>query len=155
MTMSNASRPPPDNTSSPRRAPDIPFPMITSFRFCDTAHPPENSRVGAEFILHVKNKFGAYVARSHRFRASQRDFHVSSFSTLTAQTLNSGMRLTGSSAALVRRLTDCSSPQWNGTKTVSSRAQGVTFTLKVAPPRRLTRLIVSPSRNPYAEAARG
>ena len=30
----------------------------------------------------------------------------SSFSTLTAQTLNSGMRLTGSSAALVRRLTD-------------------------------------------------
>ena len=38
----------------------------------------------------------------------------------TAHTLNSGIRLVGSSAGLVSRLTEPAPPQWNGTNTVSS-----------------------------------
>ena len=44
----------------------------------------------------------------------------------TAHTLNSGMRLVGSSAGLVSRLIEPAPPQWNGTNTVSSRMSRVT-----------------------------
>src|SRR2546428_860202 len=43
MTMSNISRPLRANTSSASLAPAIPLPMITSFRFCDTASPLRQS----------------------------------------------------------------------------------------------------------------
>ena len=43
------------------------------------------------------------------------------FSRRTAQTLNSGMRETGSSAVLVSRLALPAPPQWNGTNSVSRR----------------------------------
>jgi hypothetical protein len=39
-------------------------------------HSSENNHVGAEFIRHVTNKFGAYVTRFHCFRASQRDMNA-------------------------------------------------------------------------------
>ena len=49
---------------------------------------------------------------------------VVTFSIRTAQTLNSGIFETGSSAALVSRLAHAGPPQWNGTNSVSSRMSG-------------------------------
>src|SRR5262245_3042066 len=46
MTTSNNSRPPRDTTSSASRAPAIPLPMITRFRFCDTDYLPGTCTVG-------------------------------------------------------------------------------------------------------------
>ena len=43
--------------------------------FCNNSS--ENSHVGAEFIRHVTNKFGAYVAHSHCFIAPQRHMNDS------------------------------------------------------------------------------
>ncbi len=57
--------------------------------------------------------------------------------TCTAQTLNSGIRLVGSSAGLVSRLAAWRPPQWNGAKTVSVRMSGSTTVEKVTVPRRL------------------
>src|SRR5262245_53184906 len=67
----------------------------------------------------------------------------------TAHTLNSGIRLTGSSAAFVNRFADCSSGQWNGTKIVSSRIERVSFALNDAVPRR----VVSRTRSSFSTPA--
>src|SRR5438270_238462 len=63
-----------------------------------------------------------------------------------AQTLNSGIRDVGSSAGLVRRLAQASSPQWNGTNRVSGRIVGVSAAFNVANPRR----VVTRTRSPPA-----
>ena len=66
-------------------------------------------------------------------------------STRAAQTLNSGMRLVGSSAPMVRRLADCSPGQWNGMKTVSGRMSRVTLAVTSTEPRRVRTAIGPPS----------
>ena len=70
-------------------------------------------------------------------RAAHAGCPAAAVATRAAHTLNSGIRLIGSSAAFVNRLADCSPPQWNGTNTVSSRIVGVTLNVKVAVPRRV------------------
>ena len=77
------------------------------------------------------------------------------FSIRAAHTLNSGIRLVGSSAGLVRRLTACIPPQWKGAKTVSSRMLRVIFTVKSAAPRRVKTRTGSPSLRPCRRAVSG
>lgn len=55
-------------------------------------------------------------------------YSYSTRSIRTAQILNSGIRLVGSSASLVNWLIARSSPQWKGTKTVRGWMPSVTFT---------------------------
>src|SRR5438132_6303319 len=70
----------------------------------------------------------------------------------TAQTLNSGMRLTGSSAALVSRLAPS---QWKETKTVSCRKNGLHSTVKRALPLRVESVTGPPSARPCRRAVSG
>ena len=62
--------------------------------------------------------------------------------TAAAQTLNSGIRLAGSSASLVSRLAPT---QWNGTKTVSGRIVSTTRAGAFSSPRRVVTTTGSPS----------
>jgi hypothetical protein len=55
------------------------------------------------------------------------------------------MRLVGSSASLVRRLADCRSGQWKGTKTVSGRMSRVTLAVTSIEPRRVFTVSGPPS----------
>src|SRR5690606_37664053 len=73
----------------------------------------------------------------------------------TAHTLNSGIRLTGSSAGLVTRLAACSAPKWNGRNTVSGRRLGTHRTRACAVPRRETTRAQSPSARPARAAVSG
>jgi len=73
----------------------------------------------------------------------------------TAQTLNSGIRLVGSRAAMVNRLAAWSPPQWKGAKMVSSRMPVLTSTAKVTLPRRLSTTRDLPGRTPSRVAKRG
>src|SRR5215203_2553097 len=73
----------------------------------------------------------------------------------TAHTLNSGMRLVGSSAGLVSRLIELGPPQWNGTKRVSSRMSRVSRARATAVPRRDTSVTSAPSTTPARFAAMG
>src|SRR5205814_6704489 len=56
----------------------------------------------------------------------------------TAHTLNSGMRLVGSSAGIVRMLAARLPPQWNGANSVSGRISGDSSISKATLPRRLS-----------------
>ena len=69
-----------------------------------------------------------------------------------AQTLNSGIRLCGSSASLVNRLAPT---QWNGTNTVSGRIVVVTRAGALSSPRRVVTTTGSPSWAPIRSASSG
>lgn len=76
-------------------------------------------------------------------------------STRTAQTLNSGIRETGSRAGLVRELARPSPGQWNGMNTVSARMVSVTRAGATARPRREVTASGVPSLTPRRAARRG
>ena len=59
----------------------------------------------------------AFLTGGRRNRRNRRDRHTGS--SRTAHTLNSGIRLTGSSAGFVTRFAAPSAPKWNGMNTVS------------------------------------
>ena len=69
-----------------------------------------------------------------------------------AQTLNSGIRLAGSSASMVSRLAPT---QWNGTKTVSGRIVVTTRAGALSSPRRVVTSTGSPSCAPMRSASIG
>src|SRR5690606_12739161 len=73
----------------------------------------------------------------------------------TAQTLNSGIRLVGSSAPLVSRFAEPAPLQWNGTNTVSSRIDRVTLSTNVASPLLVRSVTARPSESPSLRAVPG
>src|SRR5690606_11245450 len=76
-------------------------------------------------------------------------------SSRTAQTLNSGILDSGSSAGLVSWLAAFRPPQWYGTNTVSGRIVAVTRAGSSIEPRRLVTRTRSPSTTPRNSASRG
>ena len=73
----------------------------------------------------------------------------------TAQTLNSGIPETGSTASLVSRLALSSPAQWKGRKTVSGRIAVVTDAVATSTPRADVTRTASPSVTPWVSASTG
>src|SRR6516225_5585036 len=76
-------------------------------------------------------------------------------SSRTAQTLNSGIPLSGSSAGLVSALAAPSPGKWKGKKTVSVRSAGTKRTFARTLPRRERILARVPSARPACRAVSG
>src|SRR5207245_11192658 len=107
-------------------------------------------QLAAATVEHVLDQTGAGHAVADDDEVAFR-VHVAR----TAQTLNSGISLVGSRAALVKRFADCSPPQWNGRKIVSSRIVGVSLSMNVPAPRRVVRVTRPPSARACRRAVAG
>src|SRR5262245_14651097 len=113
-------------------------------------HDDLETAAAADHLLH-QSRAGHPVAHDDQPSARAHD----PASTATAQILNSGISLVGSRAAFVRRFAEPWPPQWNGTNTVSSRMDAVTFKRTDAEARRVVSTTASPSASRWRRAVAG